>query len=91
MAHPDIAEAAVVAIPDERWQERPLALVVLNEGAEPDFSAYRAFLRGHLAGWQVPEHWAVLASLLKTTVGKVEKRALRARHARGNIAFTTLP
>ncbi|MGY4929365.1 long-chain fatty acid--CoA ligase [Streptomyces sp. 900105755] len=91
MAHPDIAEAAVVAIPDERWQERPLALVVLNDGTEADFSAYRAFLRRHLAGWQVPEHWAVLASLPKTTVGKVDKKALRARHAQGNIAFTTLP
>lgn len=84
MAHPDVTEAAVVAIPDDRWGERPLACVVLKSpGVEP--AELRAFLEGKVAKWWVPDHWAYLAEIPKTSVGKSDKRALRARYGAGGL------
>ncbi|MGH9129672.1 MAG: long-chain fatty acid--CoA ligase [Acidimicrobiales bacterium] len=85
MAHGGVYEAAVVAIPDERWGERPLACVVLNEGASADPGELAAHLAGKVAKWWIPEHWAFLAEIPKTSVGKFDKRALRARHTAGEI------
>jgi fatty-acyl-CoA synthase len=92
MAHPDVAEAAVVAVPDEKWGERPLATVVLREGANSDFQALREFLpeEGHIARWQLPERWTVIESVPKTSVGKFDKKVLRRRYAEGTLDVTQL-
>ncbi|WP_433136451.1 long-chain fatty acid--CoA ligase [Actinomadura nitritigenes] len=80
MGHPAVAEAAVIGIPDPRWDERPLACVVLR----PDAAATAAELADHLAArvarWQVPEYWTFMDEIPKTTVGKFDKKPLRARH-----------
>ncbi|KAB2365560.1 long-chain fatty acid--CoA ligase [Actinomadura montaniterrae] len=80
MGHPAVAEAAVIGIPDPRWDERPLACVVLR----PDAAATAAELADHLASkvarWQVPEYWTFMDEIPKTTVGKFDKKPLRARH-----------
>jgi len=88
MAHPDVAEAAVVAVPDDRWGERPLATVVLREGATPDYPALRAFLEERIPRWQVPERWAILAAVPKTSVGKFDKKRIRKSYADGELAVT---
>ncbi|KIE24893.1 long-chain fatty acid--CoA ligase [Streptomyces sp. MUSC 125] len=92
MSHPDVAEAAVVAVPDEKWGERPLATVVLREGATADFEALRAFLaeEGHIARWQLPERWTVIESVPKTSVGKFDKKVLRRQYADGRLDITRL-
>jgi len=81
VAHPDIAEAAVIAIPDERWGERPAALVVPAEGAAPNLESVREFLRDRVATWWLPDAIEIVADLPKTGVGKYDKRRLRAEHA----------
>ncbi|WP_019631880.1 long-chain fatty acid--CoA ligase [Actinomadura atramentaria] len=80
MGHPDVHEAAVIGIPDARWDERPLACVVLRPGAAATAAELAGFLDGKVARWQVPENWAFLAELPKTTVGKFDKKPLRARY-----------
>ncbi|MEU9444543.1 long-chain fatty acid--CoA ligase [Streptomyces sp. NPDC048304] len=92
MSHPDVAEAAVVAVPDEKWGERPLATVVLREGATADFEALRAFLaeEGKIARWQLPERWTIVESVPKTSVGKFDKKVLRRQYADGRLDVTRL-
>ncbi|MGI8761190.1 MAG: long-chain fatty acid--CoA ligase [Jatrophihabitantaceae bacterium] len=85
-ASPDVAEAAVIGIPDEKWTERPLACVVLRSGAAPDSAALATFLDGKVASWQVPENWAFVDEVPKTTVGKFDKKLLRARHHAGELS-----
>ncbi|GHJ40158.1 long-chain fatty acid--CoA ligase [Streptomyces sp. TS71-3] len=85
MAHPDVAEAAVVAVPDDKWGERPLATVVLKEGATADFTALREFLADRLAKWQIPERWTLLEAVPKTSVGKFDKKVLRRQYADGEL------
>ena len=58
MGHPDVVEAAVVGIPDEKWQERPLATVVVREGATVTPEQLREHLAGTFAKWQLPDAWA---------------------------------
>lgn len=58
IAHPDVLEAAVVGVPDERWQERPLAVVVVREGATVSAGDLRAFLADKVVRWWLPERWA---------------------------------
>ncbi len=86
MAHPDVVEASVVAIPDERWDERPLACVVRKPGAGATAGELKAFLASSVAKWQLPEHWAFIEEVPKTSVGKFDKKVLRARHASGELA-----
>jgi len=81
-AHPGVVEAAVIATPDERWQERPLAIVV-REGPSPTAAELRAFLTGRVAKFWIPESWAFPQTIAKTSVGKFDKRALRATHESG--------
>src|SRR5690606_41882490 len=71
IAHPDEAEAAVVAVPDDKWGERPLATVILREGATADFAALRAILAEErkIAKWQLPERWTVIEVVPKTSGG----------------------
>jgi fatty-acyl-CoA synthase len=92
MSHPDVTEAAVVAVPDEKWGERPLATVVLREGSTADFASLRAFLAdaGKIAKWQLPERWTIVESVPKTSVGKFDKKVLRRRYADGDLDVTNL-
>ncbi len=85
MAHPDVIEAAVIGMPDERWDERPLACVVLREGAGADTEALRTFLGERVAKWWVPERWAFISEVPKTSVGKFDKKVLRAQREQGSI------
>ncbi|MGH9296831.1 MAG: long-chain fatty acid--CoA ligase [Acidimicrobiales bacterium] len=85
MGHPDVYEAAVVAIPDDRWDERPLACVVLREGAEQSPEDLAEFLSGKVAKWWVPERWSFIAEVPKTSVGKFDKKVLRAEFAKGDL------
>lgn len=79
MAHPDVIEAAVIGVPDEKWDERPLACVVLKEGAKTTPEEFRAFLGERVAKWWVPERWAFIDEVPKTSVGKFDKKVLRVR------------
>ncbi|MET8575479.1 long-chain fatty acid--CoA ligase [Streptomyces sp. NPDC005012] len=92
MAHPAVAEAAVVAVPDPKWDERPLAAVVLKEGAEAEFADLRTFLvtEGGIAKWQLPERWTRISAVPKTSVGKFDKKVLRKQYAEGELDVTTL-
>nr|WP_202502318.1 long-chain fatty acid--CoA ligase [Streptomyces sp. SID5785] len=90
MSHPDVAEAAVVAVPDEKWGERPLATVVLKEGATADFETLRTFLAEKVAKWQLPERWSIVPTVPKTSVGKFDKKVLRKQYADGDLDVTRL-
>ncbi|MGP9019696.1 long-chain fatty acid--CoA ligase [Streptomyces sp. BR1] len=90
MAHPDVAEAAVVAVPDEKWGERPLATVVLKPGANVDYAALKAFLGESIAKWQLPERWTIVAAVPKTSVGKFDKKVIRKQFADGELDVTEL-
>jgi fatty-acyl-CoA synthase len=80
MALPQVAEAAVVAIRDPKWQERPLACLVLRAGAELSVDEVATHLEGHgFARWQVPSRIEVLDEIPRTSVGKFDKKVLRAR------------
>ncbi|WP_329021096.1 long-chain fatty acid--CoA ligase [Streptomyces sp. NBC_00690] len=83
MAHPEVAEAAVVAVPDEKWGERPLATVVLKEGATAGYAELKEFLAESVPKWQLPERWAVIAAVPKTSVGKFDKKVIRRQYADG--------
>ena len=79
MAHPEVLEAAVVAVPDERWGERPCACVVLAPGSELGGEGLREFLTGRVAKWWLPERVEFIDEVPKTSVGKFDKKVLRAR------------
>ena len=83
MAHPDVAEAAVFGIADEKWGERPLAAVVLRSGAQVTAENLRAFMAEQVPRWQLPERWCFVAEVPKTSVGKFSKRAMREAYAHG--------
>ena len=84
MAHPDVAEAAVIGVADEKWGERPLAAVVLRPGAEVTAEKLRAFMTEQIPRWQVPERWSFIAEVPKTSVGKFSKRTMRDAYAHGD-------
>ncbi|WP_031470402.1 long-chain fatty acid--CoA ligase [Sciscionella sediminilitoris] len=88
MAHPAVAEAAVIGVPDPKWDERPLVAVVPKEGEQVDLAQLREFLAEHVAKWQLPEHWAFIEEVPKTSVGKFDKKRLRAQHAEGSLNIT---
>jgi len=85
MAHPDVLEASVVGVPDDRWGERPLATVVRAADCATDAAALKEFLGSKVAGWQVPERWAFIDEVPKTSVGKFDKKVLRRRYAEGEL------
>ncbi len=86
MAHPGVLEAAVVGIPDERWDERPLACVVPKAGVALTAAELKDFLEPRVAKWWLPERWTFIAEVPKTSVGKFDKKVLRAQHAKGDLA-----
>jgi fatty-acyl-CoA synthase len=81
MAHPAVAEAAVIAVPDDKWGERPLAAVVLREGAGATADELREFLAPNFAKWWIPDRIEFVAEIPKTSVGKFRKTELRDRFA----------
>ena len=84
MAHPQVSEAAVIGVPDEKWGERPLATVVVLPGAEVTAEELRAFLAERVPRWQLPERWCFIAEVPKTGVGKFAKTRIRESYARGD-------
>jgi fatty-acyl-CoA synthase len=88
MAHPAVAEAAVIAIPDEKWAERPLACVVVKPGAAVAADELRAFLAPQFAKWWLPERVEFVEEIPKTSVGKFRKIALREMFAQQEPAKT---
>jgi fatty-acyl-CoA synthase len=90
MAHPEVFEAAVVAVPDPKWTERPLCCVVLEPGATVSAAELRDFLADRVAKWWLPERWTFLATIPKTSVGKFDKKVLRAQYHDGQLDITEL-
>ena len=77
--HPAVQEAAAVAVPHPKWDERPLMAVVLKPGARLDRDAMRGFYDGKVARWWIPDDLAVVDEIPHTATGKINKRALRER------------
>jgi fatty-acyl-CoA synthase len=85
MGHPGVIEAAVVAVPDDRWVERPLATVVVAQGAQVSAAELRDHLSASVPAWQLPERWSFVTEVPKTSVGKFDKKLIRARYATGDL------
>jgi fatty-acyl-CoA synthase len=85
MSHPDVVEAAVIAKPDERWAERPLCCVVLREGASTTGEELVEHLRGRVAKWWLPDEFAFIVEVPKTSVGKFDKKVLRRKLNEGTL------
>lgn len=83
MGFEGVAEAAVIAIPDDRWSERPLACIVLKEGAKVDLSEIQAVIGEKTTRFWIPEYFAFIDEIPKTSVGKFDKKVLRARQLAG--------
>ena len=83
MDHPAVLEAAVVAVPDERWQERPLAAVVVKQDASTTPEELRKHLCDKVARLWLPERWTFIDEVPKTSVGKFDKKLIRSRYADG--------
>jgi fatty-acyl-CoA synthase len=81
MAHPKVAEAAVIGVPHPKWQERPLACVVVAEGEELSQDEVIAFLKDRVAKWQLPDAVEFVDEIPKTSVGKFSKKDLRQKFA----------
>ena len=79
---PEVSEAAVIGVPDPRWGEAPVAVIVLREGSRLDLAAVQAHCRAHLAGFKVPRALELRAALPRNPSGKVLKRILREDLAR---------
>ncbi len=84
MGHPSVKEAAVIAVPHEKWGERPLAVVVPEDDAEVSEAALREHLSEHFASWQMPDAFAYIDEIPRTSVGKFKKRALREQFRDGS-------
>ena len=85
MGHPAVLEAAVIGVPDDRWDERPLACVVLKPGATATADELREWLMERTAKFCVPERWSFVSEVPKTSVGKFDKKVLRAANAAGEL------
>ncbi len=90
MGHPEVVEAAVIGIPDEKWDERPLVAVVLREGSSATIGELQQYLSDKIAKWQVPENWTVIAEVPKTSVGKFDKKRLRTTFHDGGLDVTRI-
>jgi len=89
MAHAAVAEAAVIAVPHEKWQERPLAVVVLKEGQSATSEELRDFISPKFAKWWLPERFEFVEEIPKTAVGKFRKTALREQFAQPPVAASS--
>ncbi len=90
VGHPAVVEAAVVGVHDDRWAERPLALVVLKPGASATPDELRAFLAPKVARWWLPERWAFVDELPKTSVGKLDKKLIRSDYREAKYSVVEL-
>jgi fatty-acyl-CoA synthase len=87
ISHPEVAEAAVIGIPDDKWDERPLACVVRKPGSTITPEALRSYLEDKVARWWLPERWTFIDEIPKTSVGKFDKKVLRTLHGRGELTI----
>lgn len=85
VGHDDVVEATVIGVPDDRWDERPCAVVVLREGLELDPAGLREFLAERVPRWWLPERWSHVPALPRTSVGKFDKKRLRQSYADGEL------
>ena len=85
LAHPAVQAVAVIAVPDARWDERPVACVVLRDGAAATPDELREHLLARVAKWWIPEQFVFVGDIPRTGVGKFNKRALRASWANGEL------
>ena len=85
MGHPSVLEAAVFGVPDDRWDERPLACVVLKPDTKASADELRTWLADRTAKFWLPERWAFIGEVPKTSVGKFDKKVLRAKHGAGEL------
>lgn len=81
-AHPAVKETAIIAVADEKWGERPLALIVPVEGQQVSEDELKRYLqqfvqRGHISKWAVPEVFRFVQEIPKTSVGKIDKKLIR--------------
>jgi fatty-acyl-CoA synthase len=81
MGHPSVKEAAVIGVPHPKWQERPLAVIVMNEGKQAQPEELREFLAAKFAKWQLPDAFVFAKEIPRTSVGKFRKIALREQFA----------
>jgi fatty-acyl-CoA synthase len=84
MGHPSVREAAVIGVPHPKWQERPLAVIVVKEGASVQPEELREFLAKNFAKWQLPDAFVFAAEIPRTSVGKFLKTKLREQYANWN-------
>lgn len=80
MEHPAILEAAIIAVPDVKWMERPFAYVVLKESKTVSTDELKEFLANRFAKFWIPEQYVFIDALPKTSVGKILKSALRDKY-----------
>ncbi len=85
LGHPKVREASVIAIPDPKWMERPLACVVLQDGETITIEEIKQFLSNEFANYQLPDKVIVLKEIPKTSVGKFDKKEMRKRYAEGTL------
>ncbi len=90
MGHPAVFEAAVVAVPDARWDERPLACVVLRPDTDASAEELCGYLSDKVAKWWLPERWTFIDAVPKTSVGKFDKKVLRKQYAEDALTVQTL-
>ena len=81
MAHPDVQEAAVIGVPDPKWSERPLLIVIPREGVEPNRDNVLQSLEGKIAKWWIPEDCVFVSEIPHTATGKISKKDLRQQFA----------
>ena len=90
IGHEAVREAAVIGVPDDRWQERPLAVVVLAGGSEATAEELRTFLSTKVVRWWLPERWTFTDEIPRTSVGKYDKKEIRSLYAGGRYSVVTL-
>jgi fatty-acyl-CoA synthase len=91
MAHPDVFEAAVIAVPDPKWSERPLVAVVPKPGRTLEPADLVKFLTERVPRWWLPDQWTFITEVPKTSVGKFDKKVMRAAFADGAYEVQTTP
>ena len=89
-AHPAVRTATVIGVPDDKWQERPLAVVVLAADRTATAAELTEFLRPRVAKWWLPERWAFVTDIPLTSTGKFDKKKLRRQYADGDLTVETL-